>query len=198
MKKLLVAALVGAGLLAAPAANATTGCEDTVTLYANGWRGTGGNIPTPGGIFPWEAGGYDAGQGVGAANTVALADKVARECPDSQIQLTGFSYGAAIVHTAVEEIDTRDYADRVHVNLYGNPRHPGGIEDTLNGLSVAGISFRGAGVQPENVASFESNCNPRDGICDFPHPLRKPIQTIDHIAGYLTGAHYYEELFGER
>lgn len=200
MKKTLAAiaaALAIGGCTPTAVATADTSCPDSVTLYANGYRGSGGNISTPGGIFPWEAGGYNAGQSIGAANAIAAADTAAAQCPESQIKLVGYSYGAAVVHTATETIDTRDYADRVHVRLYGNPRHQGGIEDTLQGLSFAGLSFRGAGITPQNVGSFESICNPRDGICDFPHPVRNLIRSIDHVAGYFTGAHYYPELANE-
>lgn len=190
LKKILVAAAMAAGLIAAPVANAGT-CDDKLSIWVGGYPGVPGDIPTPGGIFPWENGGYDHGQLVGAANTVAAVANLAANCPESEIHVTGHSYGAAIVHTAVEEIDKQAYASRVHVYVTGNPRHSGGIEDTLAGLRLPGLTFRGAGVDPKNMGSFTSVCNPRDVICDFPHPLREPAKTLDHIAGYFTGAHAY-------
>lgn len=150
-----------------------------------------GSVTTPGGIFPWENGGYNHGQRIGAENLVAFADDYFAGDQQEDLTIVGYSYGAAIVHTALETIDTRPYAGRVHVRLYGNPRHPGGVEDNFYGSFTLGIHFRGAGITPQNLGSFVDECNPRDAICDFPGWLR-PITTLDHIVGYFTGAHRYE------
>lgn len=189
-KQLAVATAVGAGLLVAPVAQADTNCSVPIIIYTGGYPGSPGNVATPGGIFPWDNGGFDHGQTVGAANAVAMADAAAADCPDAPIYLVGHSYGAAIMHTALETIDKREYAGRVHVVLTGNPRHPGGVEDTLEGLSSIGITFRGEGIKPENIGFFEDTCNPRDGICDFPGSSQ-PVTTSVNIWGYLTGAHRY-------
>lgn len=186
MKKVFAA--VAAALVigsCAPAASAET-------LYVPGYpEAHTGDVVTPGGIFPWENGGYNLGQRVGAENLVERVDSYFASGNVGPLTLVGYSYGAAVVHTALETIDTRPYAGNVHVRLYGNPRHPGGIEDNLHGVYIMGIQFRGAGIQPQNLGSFSDECNPRDAICDFPGLLR-PVTTLSHVIGYFTGAHRYE------
>lgn len=187
MVRKLVAAVAAAFLIGAVTPPATA---NTIYMPGYGFTDTG-DVPTPGGIWPWENGGYNRGQREGAENLVRYVDDYFESGNEEPITLVGYSYGAAIVHTAVETIDTRPYANKVHVRLYGNPRHPGGVEDNLHGVYSLGIHFRGAGIQPQNLGSFEDVCNPRDAICDFPGLLR-PITTLDHIVGYFTGAHGYE------
>lgn len=198
MRAVVAVGVFLASLLVPPIANAETACEGgafAVGGYPKTERVPDGYTPvdTPGGIAPWDAGGYTHGQQVGAANVVAAVDQFATACPDAEVHLHGYSYGAAIVHTAVETIDQRDYAPRVHVELAGNPRRPGGVEDTWEWLPpIAGIDFRGAGATPQNVASFEDRCNERwDIICDAPHP----IDIIGNLTGSIgygsTGGHSY-------
>lgn len=186
VKKTIAAATAALVLIStAPAVSADT-------VYMPGYPATdGAAVHTPGGIFPWESGGYNRGQRIGAENLVAYADAHFAKAEQEELTLVGYSYGAAIVHTAIETIDTRPYAGKVHVRLYGNPRHRGGIEDNLHGVYIMGIHFRGAGDVPQNLGSFSDECNPRDVICDFPGWLR-PITALDHIVGYFTGAHRYE------
>lgn len=200
---LAIGALVGAVLLSiglALDAAAQTVCKPTVVLYAAGYPDPASTtappgvigIPSNGGIFPWEQGGYDVGQATGAANTVALMDQVAHDCPGSQIRLAGHSYGAAYVHTALATIDQRPYAYRVHVYLTGDPRRIGGIEDTFAGVSAFGITMRGHGIIPSHVASYENVCHVGlDIICSATPPWINPLATINEIGGYLSGSHVY-------
>lgn len=196
---LLTAGLAAVAVAVAPVASAqTTGVDCTKNHFtAGGYPAThvvpAGHvaIPTPGGIFPWERGGYDVGQRQGAANAVSLLDAFAASCPAAEIHLTGHSYGAGIVATAAETIDARPYAGRVHVSLTGNPRRVGGIEDSIRGPVFPGITFRGAARVPVNVASYTDVCNPRDGICNLPPLLRNPVGFFNGIIGYFTGAHRY-------
>lgn len=146
---------------------------------------------TPGGIFSHQAGGYNKGQREGAQNLIDAVDKFAAACPESPIHLYGHSYGAAIVHTALETIDQRDYAPRVTVKLTGDPREIGGIEDTYAGSSLPGITFRGAGIIPENVLDFHSECNNRDAICAIPSLSSDSLGHGSAVLGYFTGAHRY-------
>ena len=186
--KRLIAAVVAAGavIAAAPVAQATEPVE-CPTFFSAGYRAESYGLPNPGSILN-----YNADQTRIAAETVKQVDAYSEVC--DEIKIVGYSYGAAVVHTALETIDTRPYAGKVHVTLYGNPRHPGGIED-FNLTSIPGVGFRGAGINPQNLGSFEDHCNPRDGICDFPY--WNPIKSIDHIIGYFTGAHYYPDLIKE-
>lgn len=148
-------------------------------------------VPTPGGIFGHERGGYNYGQTVGAANLVQALDDYTARCP-GPVHVFGHSYGAGVVHTAVETIDQRWYANRVHVHVTGNPRRPGGIEDTYAGWTILpGITFRGAGVEPRNLGSWRDDCNPNDGICRLPWLLSDPVGYAQGIVGYLTGSHRY-------
>lgn len=183
-----------AGIARADSAPAKLGCGDTY-LAVGGYPSTtkvpAGYTPiyTPGGIFPWENGGYDHGQTVGAANLVEAVEAHAYRCPDSSVNLFGHSYGAAIVHTAVGHIDAQPYAPRVNVVLTGNPRHPGGVEDTWSWINLPGFTMRGAGIRPQNLGSWSDRCQPRDPICDMPGNV---IGDIDHMVGYLfQGTHSY-------
>ena len=148
-------------------------------------------IETPGGIFFWQSGGYIKGQTTGAENLVAAVDAYAEACPEAPIYIKGHSYGAAIVHTALETIDNRPYANRVSISVTGNPRNPGGIEDTFSGSASLGIEFRGEGIVPENVLDFVSECNERDGICNLPSLSSDSSGFSSGVLGYFTGAHRY-------
>lgn len=148
-------------------------------------------IPSPGGVFPWENGGYNHGQDTGAANGEALIDKFAEACPDAEILVKGHSYGAGVVHILATKLDGKDYADRVRVYLTGNPRHPGGVDDTWQGFTLMpGVTFRGALPVPQNLASFVDVCNPYDAICAMP-PWYAPFDVAQAVFGYLFGAHSY-------
>ena len=186
MKRLIAAVVAAGAVTAAPVAQATEPIE-CQTLYSAGYRGESLGLPNPGTILN-----YNADQTRIAAETVKQVDAYAEVC--NEIKIVGYSYGAAVVHTALETIDNRPYAGKVHVTLYGNPRHPGGIED-FNLTSIPGVGFRGAGIIPQNLGSFEDHCNPRDAVCDFPY--RNPIKSIDHIIGYFTGTHKYPDLIKE-
>ena len=197
MRAVVAVGVFLASLLVPPIASAETACEGGA--FAVGGYPKTGRVPdgyqavdTPGGIFPWEGrGGYNHGQQVGAANMIEAVDTYAAQCPDAEIRLHGYSYGAAIVHTAVETIDQRDYAPRVHVELAGNPRRPGGVEDTWSWVALPGIAFRGAGITPQHVASFEDRCNVgRDYVCSAPHPI-DIVGSVSGSIGYGTGGHSY-------
>lgn len=150
-------------------------------------------IYTPGGIFSHEAGGFNKGQTEGAANMIEAVETYAETCPTGEIHLSGYSYGAGIVHTAVGHIDGQTYAPRVHVELAGNPRHPGGVEDTIPGSTILpGLTFRGAGLTPTNVATFTDACNTgSDAICHMPFPWNDPLGSVGGLVGYLSGGHRY-------
>lgn len=145
-------------------------------------------VPTPGGIWPWESGGYSHGQTVGTQNLIAAVDEYAARC-GGPIRIFGHSYGAGIVDTATLTLDHRPYAHRVHVHVTGSPRHPGGIEDAWRGLP--GFGFRGPVHPPANLGSYVSECNPRDAICSL-SPWWNPIVAVDHWIGYaFQGTHHY-------
>lgn len=195
---LLCAVLAQPALANAQPAQATAACADTGRFAVGGYPRPdivpAGYTPvyTPGGIFPWERGGFNHGQAVGAANVIAAVDEFAARCPGAPVALYGYSYGAAVVSTAVETIDTRPYAGQVSVHLTGNPRHPGGIEDTYRGWIFPGVYLRGAARTPVNVASFTDRCNyGRDIICDAPHFLRDPLGVLAGVGGYLGQGHTY-------
>lgn len=192
---LIIASLIlalGAALAPAPAWGKTEPCDGRFAvggyprteLVPDGYT----YVPTPGGIAPWESGGYGHGQAVGAANLLAMVDAYATQCP-GPITVFGHSYGAGIVDTATLTLDHRPYANRVHVHVTGSPRHPGGIEDAWQGLP--GFGFRGAVYPPVNLGSYRSDCNPRDAICSL-SPWWNPAVAIDHWIGYaFQGTHHY-------
>lgn len=197
---LIASAALAAATLAAPTAAAQELCPETGRFAVGGYPRTGivpdgfETVYTPGGIFPWESGGYNHGQNVGAANLVDTVDDFAARCSGA-IELRGHSYGAGVVSTAVETIGDRDYAGRVSVHLTGNPRHPGGIEDTYRGITLApGLTFRGAARVPASVASYVDDCNyGRDYICHAPHLLWDPLGALAGVFGYLGTGHTYPQ-----
>lgn len=203
LRKIVVTAAAIAFLIPATAQADTLEVDESVVDCTSGMFAVGGYpkpeivpegylpIETPGGIFSSQNGGFNKGQEIGAANLVAAVDAYAAQCPDSAIFIRGHSYGAAIVHTALETIDKRDYAPRVIVELTGNPRNPGGIEDTFSGSASLGIEFRGEGITPENVLDFVSKCNERDGICNLPSLSSDSSGFSSGVLGYFTGAHRY-------
>ena len=196
----MVAALVpltlAATVVAAPTVSASPACDGRFAVggYPSTEKVPPGYqyIPTPGGIFGHENRGYNHGQTVGAHNLVQALDEYTAKC-DGPIHVYGHSYGAAIVHTAIETIDRRPYAHRVHAHVTGNPRRPGGIEDTYAGWTILpGITFRGAGIEPRNLGSWRDDCNPHDGICRLPRLIHDPVGHVQGWIGYLfTGAHRY-------
>lgn len=188
----LVCGLIAAlAMLAAPTAAAQSGCGNgryavggypQTHLVPDGYQ----YVPTPGGIFPWENGGYGHGQAVGAANLVQAVDRHAATC-DGPITIFGHSYGAAIVDTATLTLDHRPYAHRVHVHVTGSPRKPGGVEDTHQWAP----GFRGAVHPPANLGSYRSDCNiGRDIICHAPWP-GDVIGNVNGVLGYLGSGHSY-------
>lgn len=195
---IVAAAALAVTTFATPAASAQTAVDCSQNKFAVGGYPRPDivpagyqYVPTPGGIFAWERGGYLRGQTVGAANVVSTVDNFAAACPDTQIFLEGHSYGAAIIATAVSTIDNRPYAGRVNVQLTGNPRRVGGIEQAYRGFNLFGLNFRGSLPAPVNVASYVDLCNPRDGICNLPPIFRNPLGHFLGIIGYFTGAHRY-------
>ena len=186
----LVSLTLAATVLAAPTVSASPACDGRFAvggyprteLVPDGYT----YVETPGGIWPWESGGYAHGQTVGAQNLVQTVDTYAARCP-GPILLFGHSYGAAIVDTASETLNGRDYAHRVHVHVTGSPRHPGGIEDTHQWVPA----FRGPVQPPHHVGSYRSDCNVgRDIICHAPWP-GDVIGNINGVLGYLGSGHVY-------
>ena len=187
----LVSLTLAATVLAAPAASASPPCDGRFAvggypqteIVPDGYQ----YVPTPGGIWPWEAGGYGHGQQVGAQNLIAAVDEYAAQC-DGPIHVFGHSYGAAIVDTATLTLDHRPYAYRLHVHVTGSPRHPGGIESTYQWVP----GFRGSVPAPQNVGSYRTECNiGRDIICHAPHPILDMIGNANSILGYLGSGHVY-------
>lgn len=186
----LVSLTLAATVLAAPTVNASPACDGRFAvggyprteLVPDGYQ----YVETPGGIWPWEAGGYAHGQTVGAANLIATVDEYAARC-DGPIHVFGHSYGAAIVDTATLTLDRRPYAYRLHVHVTGSPRHPGGIESTYQWVP----GFRGSVPAPQNVGSYRTECNiGRDIICYAPWPL-DVVGNVNSILGYLGSGHVY-------
>lgn len=203
LRKVIIAAALAMVMIPATAQANTIKVDESVVDCTSGMFAVGGYpktdkvpegfipIETPGGIFPWQKGGFNKGQKLGADNLVAAVDAYAEACPDAPIFIRGHSYGAAIVHTALETIDNRPYANRVSISVTGNPRNPGGIEDTLSGSASLGINFRGEGIVPENVLEFVSECNEQDGICNLPSLSSDSSGFSSGVIGYFTGAHRY-------
>ena len=187
----LVSLALAATVLAAPAASAAPACNGrfavggypATEIVPDGYQ----YVPTPGGIWAWEAGGYGHGQSVGANNLIASVDDYAQRCP-GPIHVFGHSYGAGIVDTATLTLDRRPYAHRVHVHVTGSPRHPGGIETTYQWVP----GFRGSVPAPQRVGSYKTECNiGRDIICHAPHPILDMIGNTNSILGYLSTGHVY-------
>lgn len=147
----------------------------------------------PASIWPLGDLTYDESVRQGRNNVVAAVDEYAGRC-GGRIHVVGYSQGARVAGDALEVLQTRPYAHRVTGKLFSDPKHPGGIEDTFQGISLAGITFTG----PRHgfTVPVESVCNPYDGICVLPKPLYDPEGFLRGVHGYFTGAHsYYLEVF---
>lgn len=182
-------------------ADTPTPCNPAgVTFGMSGYPdGTGVHVPAgmvpvayPAGIFPWDPVSYDEGAAIGRDNMVNTVNDYASRC-DGPIHVYGHSYGARTAGDALLVLDAGPHAHRITGTLTGDPRHHDGdtrgIEGTLHGMSIAGITMTGPREPTTNIV-VDSHCNPRDLICDFP-PLNEPLKIIDHAFGYLSDAHVY-------
>ncbi|ERB55595.1 hypothetical protein N806_31240 [Rhodococcus sp. P27] len=138
-------------------------------------------------FFPLSANFYDRVVLEGSTKMVNAVNAYAAQCP-GRIVVKGYSLGARAAGDALEVLGNGPYANRISGVLYADPKRPGGIEDALEGFDMFGLKMTG----PRHGFNVpvRSECNPRDGICDFPFPHNIPA-TVDNIAGYLTGAHAY-------
>ncbi|KAL9126455.1 MAG: hypothetical protein Q9217_004493 [Psora testacea] len=67
--------------------------------------------------------GYLAGGDQGGAQTLAdLTEQAARQCPDTQIVLSGYSQGAQVVHLGEAKISPETAARVAAVVLFGDPK----------------------------------------------------------------------------
>lgn len=139
-------------------------------------------------IFPVDWITYDASVAEGARNMIGAVNDYAAHC-NGAIVVKGYSEGARAAGDALEVLDDGPYADRISGVLYADPKNPGGIEDALQPLSVFGMTMTG----PRHGFNVpvRSECNPNDGVCDFPFP-EDFIGTAQNVNGYLTGAHAYD------
>lgn len=204
MKRVVVgvaAAVAATMATAVPATAQASTCEGTAVFSTGGMSDPGASafpgtrqVWYPASIWPLGNLTYDESVRQGRDNVVAAVDEFAAQCPSSDIRVVGYSQGARVAGDALEVLQTRPYAHRVTGKLFSDPKHPGGIEDTFQGISLAGITFTGPR-RGFNVP-VESVCNPYDGICDLPKPLYDPEGFLRGVHGYFTGAHsYYLEVF---
>ena len=171
-------------------------CDD-VAVFGLGGHGDpaaqiyGGDVRRvhyPAVISPLKPGGaYDNAVREGRDNMVHEVDSYAQRC-EGPIVVKGYSEGARAAGDALEVLDDGPYADRIEGHLYSDPKHPGGIEDALQGLSVWGVSMTGPR-EGFNVPVV-SECNPADGICNLPFPQNLNA-SLANVIGYLSGAHNY-------
>lgn len=204
MKRLIIGLVIALGMavvLAAPSAASDQSCEPVAVFSTGGMNDPGASafpdtrqVWYPASIWPLGDLTYDESVRQGRDNVVRAVDEFAAQCPTSDIRVVGYSQGARVAGDALEVLQTRPYAPRVTGKLFSDPKHPGGIEDTFQGISLAGITFTGPR-RGFNVP-VESVCNPYDGICDLPKPLYDPEGFLRGVHGYFTGAHsYYLEVF---
>src|SRR5699024_8736840 len=200
MKKIaaVVAAVAAVGLSApaVAAASPAPGCDAGTAVFTTG----GMNDPTasafPGthrvtysaSIWPLGPMTYDESVRQGRDNLVAAVDEYAARGP-GPIKIAGYSEGARVAGDALEVVQTRPYAGRVRGELFADPKHPGGIEDTFQGASAFGITMTGP--RRGFTVPVESHCNPTDGICNLPNPVWNLIGFGENVIGYFTGAHMY-------
>lgn len=180
----------------APVASAGPVCEPVATFGLGGHNDPaaavygGGARPVHYSASIWPFGGwvtYDASVAEGARNMIGAVNDYAAHCPGA-IVVKGYSEGARAAGDALEVLDDGPHRHRISGVLYADPKQPGGIEDALQGLSVFGMTMTG----PRygfNVP-VRSECNPTDGVCNFPFP-ENFIGTAQNVNGYLTGAHAY-------
>lgn len=189
--------LVVAGLTIATAvtAEADVYCEDRA-VFAAGGMGDPQALAFPGtrrvhysaSIWPIGPVTYDESVREGSAAMVSAVNAYAAVCP-GQIVVTGYSQGARVAGDAIDTLDNGPYAERIEGVLYSDPKRPGGIETTFQGVSIAGVTMTGPR-QGTTTIPVRSECNEqpgnRDGICSLPIG-----GIIDGALGYLGTAHSY-------
>ncbi|KZM68842.1 cutinase family protein [Nocardia terpenica] len=172
------------------------GCEPVASFGLGGNIDPDASVYGPGirkvhysaSIFPKEAITYDDSVREGRDNMVRAVEDYASVC-SGRVVVKGYSQGARAAGDAIEVLQAGPYRDRISGVLYADPKHPGGVEDTLRGLSIFGATFTGG--RAGFTVPVRSECNPRDAVCDFPL-WTDPIRTLQSIDGYLNGAHVYD------
>lgn len=192
--------MIVAGLTIATAVTAEADgvwCEDRAVFSAGGMNdpeatafpGTR-RVHYSASIWPVGPVTYDQSVREGHDNMVSAVNAYAAVCPGN-IVVTGYSQGARVAGDAIDTLDKGPHAGRISGILYADPKHPGGIETTLHGLTVAGITMTGPR-QGTQTIPVTSHCNAepghRDGICSLP---RDPEGFVDGVKGYLGTAHSY-------
>lgn len=190
--------IAGVAIWGTPRAEAQPACE-TEAVFATGGMNDpnatafGGNVHRvtySASIWPVGPHSYDKSVAEGAVNMVGAVDEYAARCPNSKIIVTGYSQGARVAGDAIDVLDKGAHAGRIRGVLYSDPKNPGGIEQTLQGGIIPGLSMTGAR-EPTETIPVNQVCNERDGICRLPHILFDPKGHLDNIRGYFDGAHGY-------
>ncbi|MGW1740025.1 PE-PPE domain-containing protein [Nocardia sp. NPDC001965] len=143
----------------------------------------------PAEIWPVGAHSYNVSVAIGRDNMISAVQRYAGSCP-GQIVVMGYSEGARAAGDAIEYLQNGSLADRISGVLYSDPKHPGGIEDALQGTYVPVMDVSFTGPRTGFTVPVTSYCNANDAVCNFPL-WQDPIRAARNFVGYLTGAHRY-------
>ncbi|QBP33341.1 serine hydrolase [Gordonia phage BrutonGaster] len=200
---ILVVILTSCGINLAQAGDSVAGGCPTVQRYAIG--GTGDptstqfhNPPYPRVNIQYPADVYrgDHSRRVAMYNLETEARIVRNHCPNTRIEVYGYSLGASAASLVIDRWQTDPVMNRnVRAYYYGNPRRPidasgyGGIEAA--GLpSIPGVyTWRGQRITgPIPVREF---CG-MDIICSSSAPIHRDlVHSWRALIGYLTTEHRY-------
>lgn len=202
-----VLTLAGGITLVGQPAQAQTGTCPPVAYFAIGGNGDPDSVNVPG--IPAGAHRvnitYPANVFRGDYSRNVAIDKLDREaralrsrCPDTRIEVVGYSLGASAGSILVDRWQNDPVMNQnTAATFYGNPRQPIG-PDGWGGIETVGLPhIRGVytwhGAHQSGPIPVRDVCNPqRDIICSAPAPIHKDLRGAwDALQGYLTGDHLY-------
>ncbi|KAF8421697.1 cutinase-domain-containing protein [Tirmania nivea] len=143
-------------------------CNDVIIIFARGTGGAGnigfGLGPSfvakveaalarrviVQGVLPYAAdilGYLQGGSAEGGRSMKALTERAARQCPDAQIVLSGYSQGAQVTHLAAGLLSPTFFPRIAAIVTFGDPKRDDAFPGILNSKSLV-------------------ICNPGDLICD--------------------------------
>ena len=203
------AMIVGASGLPTPGPGYT---DAAVTGYLHGFTGETQVVTTPEGLYPFlgpfgETFDRSVAQGaqnlVDAINGRIAADGVTPVSPENPVVVFGYSQGADVETSAMEELASQQDpvpGGDVHFVMIGNPANPNGgllerydLPDPGSHPSLPSLGLTFGGATPDNLYPTDIYTQEYDGFADFP---RYPIDFLSDLNAILGIAFEHSTYLG--